>query len=144
MAIVTAYATVSNEGQLIPANRKRLLNDIKCFKGCQVELIIKKKNRRSKNQNSLLWGIIYAEIVIALRELGNEVDAEWVHEWCKKEFNPIHVLGPGGEIIGTAGGSTTEMNKEEMSIYWDKIIRWAGEFLCLHIPMPNEKLSLFN
>jgi hypothetical protein len=142
MANITAYGSVTETGILSLSNRKRLQEDLKKFKGNLVEVTIKKRNTRSNPQNKYLWGVLYAEIVIELKKLGNEnIDADYVHEFCKKEFNPVQVFGPGGEVIGTIGGSTTDMNKSEMSDYWDKIIRWANEFLEITIPLPNEKLT---
>ena len=79
-----------------------------------------------------------------MNEQGNELTAEDVHDFLKETFNPINILGPGGEIIGKKGGSTAKMNKDEMSAYWDKIILWAAEFFYLTIPLPNTELSLFN
>ena len=142
MANITAFGSVTETGILSLVNRKRLQNDLLQFKGCTVELTIKKRNTRSTPQNNYLWGVLYAEIVIRLRALGNtDVDADWVHEFCKLEFNSIEIVGSGGEVIGKRGGSTTDMNKEAMSVYWDKIILWCNEFLEITVPLPNEKLQ---
>ena len=142
MANITAFGSVTETGILSLTNRKRLQHDLLQYKGCAVELTIKKRNTRSTLQNSYVWGVLYAEIVIELRRLGNtDVDADWVHEFCKLEFNAVEIVGPGGEIIGKRGGSTTDMNKEQMSAYWDKIIYWANTFLEISIPLPNEKLQ---
>ena len=142
MANITAFGSVSTTGILTLNNRKRLQTDLLKFKGCTVEIIIKKKNRRSNQQNRYLFGVVYKEIEVRLRELGNDIDVEGVHEFCKFEFNEVKIFGEGGEVISKKGGSTTEMNKEEMSIYVDKIILWAATFLEIRIPLPNETLTL--
>ena len=142
MPNITSFGSVSITGILTLNNRKRLQTDLMKFKGCTVELIIKKKNRRSNPQNRYLWGVVYKEIEVRLKELGNEMDADEVHEFCKSEFNKVEIIGDGGEVIGKKGGSTTEMNKSEISEYWDKIIYWAADFLQIVIPLPNEDLTL--
>jgi hypothetical protein len=140
MPTLTAYGTITN-GKLTLSNRKRFDEDIKGFKNSAVELTIKKKNRRSNNQNAYLWAVVYKEIQIRLLELGNDVSPEWVHEFCRDKFNAVSVIGQGGEEIGTKGGSTAEMNKEEFGIYIDKIIAWSASFLSIYIPQPNTALT---
>lgn len=141
MANITSYGSVTDTGILTLNNRKRLLSDLLKFKGCAVEIVIKKKNRRSSPQNRYLFGVVYKEIEVRLRELGNDMNVDDVHEFCKNEFNKVEVLGDGGEVIGKKGGSTTEMNKEEMGIYIDKIILWSADFLSITIPLPNSELT---
>ena len=140
--IITHFGTVSKTGILNLANRKRLQADLTRLADCSVELTIKKKNRRSTPQNNFYWGVIIKEIQIELKRLGNDFTPEEVHELLKEMFNPIEIIGPGGEVIGKKGGSTTKMNKEDMSVYWDKIILWAAEFLCITIPLPSTDLQL--
>ena len=50
-------------------------------------------------------------------------------------------MGVDGEVIGYKGGSTANMNKEEFSVYLDKIIFFAAETLLITIPLPNEDLQ---
>jgi len=136
MATITAYGSVK-DGKLTLANRKRFEADLKDFKDCTVELSVKKKNRRSTQQNRYLFGVVYKEMEIKLRELGNDVDVETIHEWCKQKFNAKYILGPSAEVLTTIGDTTTEMNKEQFSEYIDKISRWASANLELYIPAAN-------
>jgi len=140
--IITHFGTVSKTGILNLSNRKRLQAELIRFADCSIELTIKKKNQRSTQMNRYYHGVIVKEIQMELKNLGNDFTPEEVHELLKEMFNPIEIIGPGGEVIGKKGGSTTKMNKEEMSIYWDKIILWAAEFLSLHIPPPCTDLQL--
>ncbi len=142
MPIIQLYASVTETGILTIPNRKRLQADLLKFKGCSIELTIKKKNRRSSPQNRYYHGVVVKEIEIRLRELGNDVNSEVVHEFLKHRFNQKHLLGDGGEIIDSYPGSTTEMNRFEFSEYVEKIAQWACEFLGLYIPAPNEDLQL--
>ena len=140
MPTLKQYGSIK-DGKLILANRKRFEEDLRGFKDCQVEIVIKKKNRRSLPQNRYYWGVVVKEIQLRMIDLGNEVDEETVHEFLKDKFNKVDVIGPGGEVIDMMGGSTTEMNKDDFSCYVDKIIRWAAAVLEIVIPLPNEKLQ---
>ena len=141
MAIIKASGSVSKTGILTLQNRKRLQDELIKLSGFAVEITIKKKARRSNPMNNYYWGVIVKEIELRMIELGNDVDADLVHEFLKDKFNKIEVIGEGGEIIDYRPGSTTEMNKEEMNIYWQKIWKWAAETLGISIPAPNEDLQ---
>ena len=141
MANITAFGSVTEEGVLSLSNRKRLEQDLLQFKGCTVELTIKKKNHRSTQQNRYYFGVVVKEIEIRMKQLGNDVTPELVHEFLKDRFNKKHLIGEGGEIIDSIGGSTTELNKEEFMIYVDKIIEWAASVLSIEIKMPNTDLQ---
>lgn len=141
MIKLSAYGQIK-EGKLTLANRKRFEQELASFPDCAVELIVKKKNRRSTQQNRYLFGVVYKEMEIRLKDLGNDVDTETIHEWCKQRFNPKYILGVGGEILSTVGDTTTEMNKSEFSEYVDKIIRWCASNLELSIPAANSDLQL--
>lgn len=141
MAIITAFANIQ-AGKLTLANRKRFEQDIKDFKDCAVELTVKAKNQRSSTQNRYLWGVVYKEVEIRLKQLGNDVNPDVVHDFLKGKFNRVEVIGNGGEVIDYIGDSTKKMNKEQFSIYVGKIIEWAADFLNITIPLPNETLTL--
>lgn len=143
-ASITAYGHIK-DGRLILSNPKRFKADLSFFKNESiVELTIRKKNKRSTQQNRYMFGVVYKELEIRMRELGNDVDVDIVHEFCKERFNPEAILGPGGEIIGNKGGSTTEMNKDQFGVYLDKIIKFAAEILEIEIPLPNTELKMFD
>ena len=141
MAILTAYANIKS-GKLTLANRKRFEQDLTGFKDCAVELTVKKKNRRSNPQNRYLWGVVYKEVEIRLKQLGNDVNADVVHEFLKGKFLQVPMIAEGGEVIENLPGSTADLNKEEFALYVDKIIMWAAQFLEITIPLPNEILTL--
>ena len=141
MANITFYGSVSKTGILTIANRKRLQDDLLRFKEFDIECCIKKRNRRSNPQNRYLFGVVYKEIEVRLRELGNDMDVDEIHEFCKSEFNEVEIIGDGGEVIGKKGGSTTDMNKDDMGVYIDKIIFWCADFLSISIPLPNTDLT---
>lgn len=142
MNSITYYGSVTETGILNIPHRKRLQDELRQFKGSSVTITIKKKNTRSNKQNAFLWGVVYKEIELELKRLGNDVTPEEIHEMCKESFNSIDIVGPGGEIIGKKGGSTAKMNKDEMSVYWDKIILWTATYLEITIPLPESDLQL--
>lgn len=143
MANITSYGSVTETGILTIVNRKRLQQDLVKFKGCTVEIIIKKKNTRSTRQNRYYHGVVVKEIQLRMIDLGNDVTPDLVHDFLKDRFNKKELIGEGGEVIDSIGGSTTEMNKEEFMVYLDKIIEWAASFLSIEIPLPNSTL-IFN
>jgi len=143
MAAITHYGTVSKTGILNLANRKRLQDDLTRFADCSVEITIKKKNRRSGNQNRYYHGVVVKEIEIRMKELGNDVNPEVVHEFLKDRFLQTPLIGEGGEVIGSLPGSTAKLNKDEFGAYIDKIILFAAETLGITIPLPSTELSLF-
>jgi len=137
------FGSVSKTGILNIPNRKRLQADLLSFAGCTVKLTIKKKNRRSSPQNRYLFGVVYKEVEIRMNELGNDVNTDLVHLFFKDKYLQIPLIGDGGEIIGTLPGSTAALNKDEFSLYLDKIIKFSAETLGISIPLPNTELKLF-
>jgi hypothetical protein len=139
---MVAICTIS-AGKLKLSSEKRFKADLANLKDGQYELLLRRKNRRSEPQNRYLWGVVYQEIRIRLKELGNDFTSEEIHELMKLKFNPVPLVLSGGEIE-QIGGSTAKMNKEEMSIYLDKIFLWCAEFLEIDIPSPGAELNLFD
>jgi len=139
---INYFGTVSVTGILQIPNRKRLQSDLQRFAGCSIELVIKKKNRRSTQQNRYLWGVVYKEVEIRMRELGNDVDSDLVHDFFKDKFLQRELIGEGGEVIDKIPGSSKELNKTDFIEYVDKIILWSAETLSISIPAPNTDLQL--
>ena len=128
MPTLTAYGTIK-DGRLTLANRKRFEADLLSFKDCTVELSVKKKNRRSTQANRYLWGVVYKEVEIRLKELGNDVNADVVHEFLKGKFLRQPLIGEDGIVIEDIAGSTADLNSEGFTEYVEKIMQWASEKL---------------
>ena len=141
MTNITAFGTVSTTG-IINYNRKRLQAELVKFAGCSVEITVRKKNRRSNPQNRYYHGVVVKEIEIRMKELGNDVDSDLVHEFLKDRFLQSPLIGEGGEVIGSLPGSTAKLNKDEFGSYIDKIILFAAETLSIQIPLPSTDLQL--
>lgn len=91
--------------------------------------IKEKSNNRSSNQNRYLWGVVYP---ILGQKLG--YDNETIHEVLKTKFGEKVVLRNNMTI----NKSTSKYTTNEFENYIQKITIFAGEFLKLTIPAPNE------
>ena len=141
MPNITAFGSVSTLGIMTLNNRKRLQTDLLKFKGCTVEIIIKKKNKRSTKQNSYYHGVVVAEVRHGLLEIGYQMTSDETHEFLKQKFNNTQIVNKDGIVIDVPR-STTELNKSEFSEYVERIARFAAEYLSVVIPMPNQDLTL--
>ena len=141
MANITAYGSVSVLGIMTLNNRKRLQTDLLKFKGCTVEITIKKKNKRSNPQNSYYHGVVVAEVRHGLLEIGYQMTADETHEFLKQKFNSTQIITKDGLVIDVPK-STTELNKSEFSEYVERIAQFAAEYLSVVIPIPNQDLTL--
>lgn len=143
MTKVEYFGQIVNGGLEI-TNEKGLARDLKQFKDCEIVMIIKKRGKRSHPQNRYYWGVVIAEIRIRLRELGNEFDAETVHEFLKAKFNGEKIEIPGtGEQI-EIGQTTTDMTVEDFSEYLERVIRFANETLEIIIPEAGTQTKMFS
>jgi hypothetical protein len=131
------------DGELHLSNRKRFKAELKGAKNQDVEIIVKTKGKRSNPTNNYYWGVLIEEIRIELKRRGTIADPETIHAFLKQKFNPQRtVIDATGEVI-EIGGSTTEMNQEEMGEYLERIIQWCAESLEIHISPPNTQTQLF-
>jgi hypothetical protein len=144
MTKATQYGTVK-DGVLKIINIKRFKDDLRQFDDCEVEVIIKKRGKRSSQANRYYWGIVIDEIRRELLRRGERFTPEEVHEGLKARFNPKSVGDKEtGEEIFSAGDSTTEMNKEEFGLYLERIIEWCNTKLEIIIPEAGEQTSFFD
>jgi hypothetical protein len=130
-------------GELKILNRKRMDAEIKAFPDCDVEIIIKKKGKRSTPQNRYYWGVVVYEIKERLKELGHRTDPETVHEFLKQKFNSEKVVIPETAEVIEIGRTTTEMNKEEFNEFIERVREWASATLEIYIPDPGQQTEMF-
>lgn len=99
------------------------------LEGKEIELsVYKRRKRRSKNQNSYLFGVVYA---VVSETTGFTVDE--VHDAMKMLFLRVHRDGLPDTVRSTTGLTT-----EEFSEYIENIKRWASEKLFCYIPDAGE------
>ena len=96
--------------------------------------------KRTNNQNDWLWGVVYPRLQQGLIDAGWEiVDIEQVHELCKSNFAAQDLINPTtGEVVSLPS-STAKMTTTQFTTYVDKIRSFAGEYLNITIPDPNEQ-----
>jgi hypothetical protein len=133
--IIECNGDITN-GVLTLHSRARFQQDVKSFPDAEVVLTVKVKGRRSNQQNRYYWSVVVGEITRRLRDLGNDVNIEVVHEFLKSKFNTINVANHHGEVIEMPS-TTTKLNKEEFSSYMEKIKMWAADTLAIYIPDPG-------
>lgn len=85
------------------------------------------EQKRSADQNNLLWVSAYRPIAQFLSEQsGKVITAEMVHEVAKDRFSPRIVV----ELYGKSKSypkSTTRMGKAEFSDYLEQVYAWGAE-----------------
>ena len=90
---------------------------------------------RSLLQNKYYWGVV---IKMLAKEIG--YTPEVMHEYMKEKFlwkNKDYYDMPDGGIIYIKE-STTNLSTIEFDNYIQEIRNWAGEFLSLDVPLPNQ------
>jgi hypothetical protein len=129
-------------GKLSLHNRKRFLQEIAQCKDAEVILVVKKRGRRSNQQNRYLFGIVYANCRQGFLDLGYRMDVDQVHCFFKRLFLPERIVDKDGIVIGQWEGSTAELNKDEFSMYIESIRAFAAEHLSTDIPDADKTLAM--
>jgi hypothetical protein len=141
MVKIEAYGKVEG-GRLNLHNRKRFEQELMTVKDCEIVLTIKKRGRRSNQQNRYLFGVVYAECRHAFLDLGYRMTVDQCHNFFKRMFLPENIVDKDGTVIGEWEGSSAELNKEEFSQYIDNIRAFAAENLSIDIPDADKSLSM--
>jgi hypothetical protein len=128
--------------QLNNFTRKRLQDDLRQFEDCDIQIVIKRKGKRSSQANRFYWGALLDTAVRRMRELGNKVTPEEMHEYFKMKFNPTVFVGAGGVMLEGFGGSTTEMNVSEFAEYCNNIIEWIWDNLEVRVDQPGTQTEM--
>lgn len=137
MSTKLQYLCDVREGKMKIIFRKRFEQELKNLRDGEYILLLKRKGKRTDQQRKYYFGVMVIMITAELKRLGNNVDEETVHEWLKVKFNPVYIHNEAGEVIDTIGGSTTDLNKEQMSELIDRVIVWVQDNLNLSIPSPT-------
>lgn len=118
------------KGVLLISNKEVFKSYLRNFEGKDIALTIKEPSRtrqRSNKENSYLWGVVYQ---IISQHTGYH--PEEVHEAMKWKF-----LKKEGELMDTVI-STASLDTIAFEQYVEKVRSWAGQYLQLVIPLPNE------
>jgi hypothetical protein len=132
----------ASDGGKIPTHiLHRLIDAVSKAPGNRFVLTLKEqKRKRSLNQNAYYWGVVIPPILALLREHGNYVDAEDVHEFLKLRVGKLSrmIVTPDGEVQKSLG-STAKLSKMEFEAYLERVRAWAAEF-GVAIALPNESI----
>jgi hypothetical protein len=141
MLKIEIYGTIQDH-KLTLSNRKKLQEDLNQCNDCEVIVVIKKRGKRSNQQNRFLWGIIYAECKLAFLNLGHRLEIDDIHQYFKQKFLSRPLANHDGTVIAEISGSTTELNKEEFSNYVENIRQFASMNLGIDIPDADSSLAM--
>lgn len=126
------YTAKVKDGKMTLINRKFFDKELENFEGQTVTVTIeKKKHKRSDQQNKYYWGVVVPIVTEGIKETGEIVTTDQVHEFLKFTF-----LSTGEKI--KFARSTTDLSTTDFLLYIDQIQIWASEFLNCYIPDPDE------
>jgi hypothetical protein len=82
--------------------------------------------KRNLDQNAKYWALLH-EIADQLRPQGQQYSADTWHEYFKQRYlGADEVRLPNGKVVSRSR-STSDLDKDEMSVYITKIEAWATE-----------------
>jgi len=129
-------------GKLQPTVTKQLLHILNGLEGKKVVITIEKLTAKRSLQQNKYMHLLFSIFTESLNELGNNFTTKEVKELCKAKFTLVDVANEQtGEILGQRIKATSEMNKEELGIFIDKVIQWASEFN-IKLPLAGEQLLI--
>ncbi len=142
--MIKAYGHITPEGKLVLNERHTFIKLLQPLKGREIELVVKRRAKtRSGDQNAYYWGVVVHLVMEGLNDLGHDVTQEDTHDFLKGQFNAREVVNEAtGEVVKVPR-STTELSTAEFSEYVERISKWAGEWLGISIPLPNEQQTIF-
>lgn len=128
----------------IPANPNSFYKMISGLKDGKWELEISPVNKRSSPQNRYLHGLLIPEFRKALNSVGyDEVKTDSQAKSILKSMFLVAetVNKETGEMIKYIR-NTRDLNKEEMTILFDEVIKFTAEHMNHQIAYPNEQLMM--
>lgn len=105
----------------------------------ETEVVMGVKRWRSKHSPEQR-GYLHGVVLPAIGECIGEDDLKSLYAWAKQEFNYKIIVGKDDQEA-RIGQSLKESDTAEMTIFIDKLIRWAGTFLGLTIPPPDRTMT---
>ena len=103
------------------------------------------RKQRSLPQNAYYHSIVVEMVREGLRDAGyDEVKTnEDAHEVLKSLFLKKQIVNHNtGEVLEIPG-STVGLTTVQFSEFIEQVWKWSAEFLGIHIPAPNEQLSIY-
>lgn len=135
---LTYYGKVEQDGTLkLPGAKIR--REVSEFSGKEIEVIFRRKRKhRSDPQNRYYWGVVVEMIRAGMKEMGDKVTPDQVHEFLKWRFLRVQKVDEStGEVLYEYAGSTADLGTGEFSEYVERCCQFAAEYLGLSIPLPQ-------
>lgn len=128
--------SVDENGRLKLPGAKMRADIASAFTGKQIEVTIqRKRTHRSDPQNRYYWGIVVEMIRGGMKDMGEHVTPEQVHEFLKFRFLKKQKIDEHtGELIWEIAGSTAALTKSEFAEYIELCCQFAADFLGVSIP----------
>lgn len=127
------------DGKLVLPGAKMRTEIARLFEGKEIEVQVQQRRKhRTDPQNRYYWGVVVEMIRAGMKDMGDVVSAEQVHEFLKHRYlDKRQRIDPAtGEVLYEIAGSTRQLGTAEMSEYVDRCIQFAAEFLGVTIPDP--------
>lgn len=142
--MILTYRTRIGSGGRVPKITRDALNEFFVSnEGKLVDVSVKVVTAtRSNQQNRYYFGCIVPIICEAFKDLGHRINREECHEFLKSKCNPVDVITPDGEFLGSLPGSTKELSTAEFSEYVDRVVRWSSEVLGVTIPEAEKQMTI--
>ena len=122
-------------------NWELFLNDLKRFEGKRLRYVLTNDKKRSNEQNRYWWSGVVKRIADWLRDAGNDVLDNDVHEFLKMKYLGKREVKIDGKIFERYR-STTELTTTEFSDLIEKIQRdFAKRGLIISDPQQQEFLE---
>lgn len=109
--------------------RRSLLMELSKLRGPHRISVCKYRKRRTDRQLRYYWPCVVQPFADFLRAQGENVTDDEAHEYLKLRFNGREIINPGsGEVVGTVGRSTGELDTSEFNDYVERCAAWLAEF----------------
>ncbi len=123
---------LNGKPQMSAEQRKILDAEFRQHEGKDVRIEIFRHSRgRSNRQNRYLFGVVYVYIMACTGYSKDEVHEAMSHKFLEQKFLQF------GEDEIKVDGSTADLTTVEFNAYFEKIRKWAAEFLSCDIPDPE-------
>jgi len=135
---LTYYGSVQQDGTLkLPGAKIR--REVAEFSGKEIEVTFRRKRKhRSDPQNRYYWGVVVEMIRAGMKDMGDTVTPDQVHEFLKWRFlREQRIDESTGEVLYEYAGSTAKLKTAEFGEYIEKCCQFAAEMLGVSIPLPQ-------
>lgn len=125
-------------------NRNIVLEAINSFEGKDLLITFEKVSKKRSNlQNNFYWAVCIVIIKQALRDTGNILNENEIHDLLRLKFlkHTILIKEETGEYVERMK-STTELTTTEFMEYILLIQQFASEYFDVIIPDPEQEITL--